>query len=128
MSVLAQWTPYGLREGAWDDARRKAIGDAVIARLDQVAPGIGALVTARQVLTPVDLERELGISGGHAYHAEPGLDQWFAWRPALGLSRYRCPIVGLYLCGPGAHPGGGVTGVPGRNAAGEIVADRKRRR
>ena len=128
MSVLAQWTPYALRDGEWDDAGRKAIGDAVVARLEEVAPGIGALVTARQVLTPVDLERELGLAGGHPYHAEPGLDQWFSWRPLLGLARYRFPIDGLYLCGAGAHPGGGVTGVPGRNAAREIVADRRRRR
>jgi phytoene dehydrogenase-like protein len=128
MSVLAQWTPYALREGRWDDAARRAVGDAVVARLETVAPGISGLVTARQVLTPGDIERELGPAGGHPYHGEPGLDQWFAWRPMLGLARYRYPIAGLYLCGSGAHPGGGVTGVPGRNAAREIVSDRKRRR
>ncbi len=128
MSVIAQWTPHALRDGAWDDAARAAIGDAVIARLETVAPGIGSLVTARRVLTPVDLERDFGPAGGHPYHGEPGLDQWFAWRPMLGLARYRFPVAGLYLCGAGAHPGGGVTGVPGRNAAREIVADRKRRR
>jgi len=125
---MAQWTPYALRVGAWDDAARTAIGDAVVARLETVAPGIGSLVTARRVLTPVDIERELGPAGGHPYHGEPGLDQWFAWRPMLGLARYRFPVSGLYLCGSGAHPGGGVTGAPGRNAAREIVADRKRRR
>ena len=128
MSVLAQWTPYTLREGAWDDAARNAIGDAVVARLESVAPGISAQVVGRQVLSPVDIERELGPAGGHPYHGEPGLDQWFSWRPMLGLARYRYPVSGLYLCGAGAHPGGGVTGVPGRNAAREIVADRKKRR
>jgi len=128
MSVIAQWTPHTLRDGAWDDAARAAIGDAVVARLETVAPGIGSLVTARRIMTPVDIERELGPAGGHPYHGEPGLDQWFAWRPMLGLARYRFPVAGLYLCGAGAHPGGGVTGVPGRNAAREIVADRKRRR
>ncbi|MCU0505980.1 MAG: NAD(P)/FAD-dependent oxidoreductase [Chloroflexi bacterium] len=128
MSVIAQWTPYTLRDGRWDDAARKAVGDAVVARLETVAPGISGLVTARQVLTPGDIERELGVAGGHPYHGEPGLDQWFAWRPMLGLARYRYPVAGMYLCGSGSHPGGGVTGVPGRNAAREIVADRKRRR
>jgi phytoene dehydrogenase-like protein len=128
MSVIAQWTPYTLRDGRWDDAARRAVGDAVVARLETVAPGISGLVTARQVLTPGDIERELGVAGGHPYHGEPGLDQWFAWRPMLGLARYRYPIAGLYLCGSGAHPGGGITGVPGRNAAREIVADRKKRR
>ena len=68
-------------------------------------------------------ERELGISGGHVYHAEAGLDQFFAWRPVLGMARYRLPVRGLYLCGSGAHPGGGITGAPGQNAANEILAD-----
>ena len=128
MSIIAQWTPSTLREGTWDDAARKTVGDAVVARLATVAPGIDGLVTARQVLTPGDIERELGPAGGHPYHGEPGLDQWFAWRPMLGLARYRYPVAGLYLCGSGAHPGGGVTGVPGRNAAREIVGDRRKRR
>ena len=67
-----------------------------------------------------------GSRGGHPLHGEPSLDQWFAWRPMLGYARYRMPLDGLYLCGSGAHPGGGVTGVPGRNAAREVIADRKR--
>lgn len=96
-----------------------------MAVLERHAPGIGRLVTARQVLTPVDLERDYGLSGGHPYHGEPGLDQIFAWRPLLGYARYRLPLEGLYLCGSGAHPGGGITGAPGANAAREILADRK---
>ena len=128
MSVLAQYTPYALRDGSWDE-RRDEVGDLVVRTLDELAPGLGDLVTARQVLTPLDLEREFGLTGGHQLHAEPGLDQWFLWRPLLGHARYRFGLDGLYLAGSGAHPGGGVTGQPGQNAAREILADlRKRRR
>ncbi len=127
MSIIAQWTPYGLREGDWD-AERERVGDLVVKTMEQYAPGLGDLVTARQVLTPVDLEREYALSGGHPLHAEPGLDQFFAWRPLLGHARYRFGIEGLYLCGSGAHPGGGVTGAPGANAAREILADLKNRK
>ncbi len=126
MSVLLQAAPYKLRDGDWD-ACRDELGDLAIRTLETVAPGIGALVTGRQVLTPIDLERDYGFSGGHPFHGEPSLDQWFAWRPLLGWARYRMPLEGLYLCGAGAHPGGGVTGTPGRNAAREIVADWRRR-
>jgi phytoene dehydrogenase-like protein len=128
MSVVLQYAPRHLREGAWDDAARESIGDLAVSRLETVAPGIGKLVTARQVLTPLDLERDYGLSGGHPLHAEPGLDQFFLWRPLLGHARYRMPIDGLYLCASGAHPGGGITGGPGQNAAREIVADLRRRR
>ena len=127
-SVLAQYVPYRLREGAWDDAARATLGDRVVAALEEVAPGIGALVTAREVLTPPDLEAEYGLTGGHPYHQEPGLDAWFAWRPLVGWARYRMPVEGLYLVGPGAHPGGGVTGAPAHNAVKEILADRRKRR
>jgi len=129
MSVIAQYTPYALRDGSWDDdGGRDGVGDAVIATLETYAPGIGDLVREREVLTPLDLEREYGLTGGHPLHAEPGLDQFFLWRPLLGHARYRLPLDGLYLCGSGAHPGGGVTGQPGQNAAREILADLKRRR
>ncbi len=125
MSVLVQSAPRQLRDDSWDTAR-----DTLLARtmavLESVAPGIGALVVARQMHTPADMERDLGMTGGHPLHGEPSLDQWFAWRPMLGYARYRMPLEGLYLCGSGAHPGGGVTGVPGRNAAREVIADRKR--
>jgi phytoene dehydrogenase-like protein len=124
MSVLLQSAPYQLRDGDWDSCREE-LGDVAIRTLETVAPGIGALVMARQVLTPLDLEREHGFTGGHPFHGEPSLDQWFAWRPLLGFARYRMPLDGLYLCGAGAHPGGGVTGMPGRNAAREILADRR---
>ncbi len=128
MSVIAQYVPYRLRDGTWDQAARAALGDRVVAALEEVAPGIGSLVTAREVLTPVDLEAEYGLTGGHPYHQEPGLDAWFAWRPLVGWARYRMPVEGLYLVGPGAHPGGGVTGAPAHNAAKEILADHRKRR
>ncbi len=123
MSVIAQSAPYALRESDWD-AQREALGDLVVGTLERVAPGISAQVVARQVLTPVDLERDFGLSGGHPMHLEPGLDQWFAWRPLFGYARHRMPVEGLYLAGSGAHPGGGVTGLPGRNAARAVLADR----
>ncbi len=125
MSVLVQSAPRQLREGDWDTARDTLL-ERTMAVLELVAPGIGRLVVARQVHTPADLEHDLGMTGGHPLHGEPSLDQWFAWRPMLGYARYRMPLDGLYLCGSGAHPGGGVTGVPGRNAAREVVADRGR--
>jgi phytoene dehydrogenase-like protein len=127
MSVIAQWFPYSLRDGDWD-ACRDELGDLVVRELESYAPGLGRQVVARQVITPLDLERDWGLSGGHPLHAEPALDQFFLWRPLLGHARYRMPIEGLYLAASGAHPGGGVTGAPGANAAREILADRKKRR
>jgi phytoene dehydrogenase-like protein len=120
MSIVVQWTPFRLREGDWD-AERDHLADVTVKTMERFAPGLGELVTARQVITPTDLERDYGLSGGHVYHAEPGLDQFFAWRPMFGHARYRFGIPGLYLCGSGAHPGGGVTGAPGANAAREIL-------
>lgn len=127
MSVLVQWMPPKLTSDEWA-TKRDAVGDLAIRTLETVAPGIGARVTARQVLTPADLESEYGLTGGHPMHAEPALDSFWLWRPLLGWARYRMPVEGLYLAGSGAHPGGGVTGAPGRNAAREVIADRRRRR
>ncbi|MFI5262269.1 MAG: phytoene desaturase family protein [Candidatus Limnocylindrales bacterium] len=126
MSVIVQGAPRHLRAGDWA-AQRSVLGDRVLAALEAVAPGIGGRVRARQVITPEDLERDYGLGGGHPFHAEPGLDQWFAWRPLVGAARYRLPLRGLYLVGSGAHPGGGVTAGPGANAAREILADSRRR-
>ena len=116
LSALVQWVPHG-----------EGLGDQVLARtleeLERHAPGIGKQVKASAVRTPFDLEQELGLAGGHVMHGELGLDQFFAWRPVLGLARYRLAVRGLYLCGSGAHPGGGVTGGPGQNAAREILKD-----
>jgi phytoene dehydrogenase-like protein len=122
MSVVAQSAPRDLRDGDWE-GERDAFADRVVDVLEGVAPGFRDLIVAREVLTPLDLERELGTSGGHPMHLEPGLDQWFAWRPLFGLAAYRMPLEGLYLCGSGAHPGGGITGLPGRNAARRVLAD-----
>jgi phytoene dehydrogenase-like protein len=127
MSVVAQYAPYELRETDWG-SQRDAFGDAVIEVLEGVAPGIGKLVSHREVLTPVDLERDYGLTGGHPLHAEAALDQFFVWRPLLGHARYRLALERLYLCGSGAHPGGGITGGPGQNAAREILRDRGRGR
>jgi phytoene dehydrogenase-like protein len=128
MSVIVQSTPYRLRDGTWDQ-HREAFGDLVIRTLDEYAPGLAASVMARQVLTPPDLERDYGLPGGHPMHGEHGLDQFYLWRPLLGHARYRLALDGLYLSGAGSHPGGGVTGQNGQNAAREILADwRKRRR
>ena len=128
MSVIVQAVPYALRDRSWDDAR-EALGDLVVGTLDAHAPGLAGLVTARQVLTPLDLERDYGLTGGHPMHGEQGLDQFFLWRPLLGHARYRLALDGLYLAGAGSHPGGGITGQNGQNAAREIVGDlRKRRR
>ncbi|HET7167814.1 MAG TPA: hypothetical protein VFI69_01305, partial [Candidatus Limnocylindrales bacterium] len=127
LSAHVQWVPYELRDGTWDD-HREPLGDAVVRTLDTVMPGLSGRVRERRVLTPLDLERDYGLAGGHPFHAEPGLDSFFLWRPLLGWSRYRMPLDGLYLAGAGAHPGGGVTGAPGRNAAREVLADLRRRR
>jgi phytoene dehydrogenase-like protein len=122
MSVIVQAAPYSLREGTWD-TRRDELADLVLATLEQFAPGISAMVEARQVITPLDIERDWGASGGHPMHADVALDQWFEWRPLHSYGRYRMPLAGLYLCGSGAHPGGGITGAPGMQAAQEVIAD-----
>jgi phytoene dehydrogenase-like protein len=122
MSIYVQWTPYRLKTGSWD-TRRDELGDNVLRNLEQYAPGLSSLVTHRQVLTPLDLERTYGLTGGHPTHGEQSLNQTFTMRPALGWARYRARVAGLYLCGAGAHPGGGVTGGPGANAAREILRD-----
>ena len=125
-SILVHHAPYHLRDGDWDDRARDRLGDVVLRALERHAPGMSSLVEARQVLAPPDLERDHGLTEGCILHAEPGLDQFFAWRPLLGHARYRFAIPGLYLAGSGGHPGGGITGAPGANAAREILSDLKR--
>ncbi len=125
MSVIVQYAPYHLRAGQWDDHRDR-LGDLVLSTLEEHAPGLSGLVTHRQVLTPLDLERDYGLTEGHPLHGEPGLDQFYAWRPLLGHARYRLALDGLYLCGSGAHPGGGLTCGPGANAARAIASDLRR--
>jgi phytoene dehydrogenase-like protein len=122
-SILFHSAPYRLREGDWTDDLRVHVGDLALKALEEHAPGFSDRVMARQVLTPVDLERDFALTEGCVLHLEPGLDQLFAWRPMLGHARYRFAIPGLYLAGSGAHPGGEITGGPGANAAREILAD-----
>ena len=104
----------------WDDLR-EPYGDRVLEVISEYAPNIHSIVRERQVLSPLDLERRFGIAGGNIFHGEMSLDQMFFLRPVAGWARYRTPIAGLYLCGSGAHPGGGVMGAPGYNAAREIL-------
>jgi phytoene dehydrogenase-like protein len=111
----------------WDDFRDQ-VADLMIATVNAVAPNFARSVLGRRALTPLDLEREFGLVGGDIFHGALALDQLFSTRPVLGNADYRMPIRGLYLCGSGAHPGGGVSGIPGRNAAREILRDVKRRR
>ena len=110
----------------WDDHRGE-VADLMIATVDAVAPNFARSVIGRRVLSPLDLEREFGLIGGDIFHGALSLDQLFSARPVLGNADYRMPITNLYLCGSGAHPGGGVTGIPGRNAAREILKDAGRR-
>ena len=126
MSIHAQFAPYRLKDGDWN-SRREELGDAVVNTLSDYAPSLKESILARQVITPLDLERTYGLSGGQIHHGEMSVDQLFAFRPLIGWARYRTPIAGLYLCGAGTHPGGGVTGAPGANAAREIIKDVKRR-
>ena len=109
----------------WDD-HRDEVADLMIATVNDVAPNFAQSVLGRRVLSPLDLEREFGLIGGDIFHGALALDQLFSTRPVLGNADYRMPIANLYLCGAGAHPGGGVTGIPGRNAAREILKDAKR--
>jgi phytoene dehydrogenase-like protein len=127
MSIWMQSAPYHLRESDWQE-QREALGDTVVQLLEQYAPGFRNSVLHRQVLTPRDLERSYGLTEGHLFHAEMALDQIFFMRPVPGWSRYHTPIKNLYLCGSGAHPGGGVTGLPGHFAAKEILKSWSRRK
>jgi phytoene dehydrogenase-like protein len=120
MGIFLQYAPYTLRDANWDDLR-EPYGDRVLDVIGEYAPNIHQIVRERQVLSPLDLERRFGISGGNIFHGEMSLDQMFFLRPVAGWARYRTPIAGLYLCGSGAHPGGGVMGAPGYNAAREIL-------
>ena len=125
MSVLVQYAPYALKAGAWDSGARDALGDAVVRLLGQYAPDLPGAVLQRQVLTPADLEQRLGLTNGDVFQGEMALDQLFFMRPVPGWARYRTPVRGLYLCGAGAHPGGGVTALPGYLAARAALLDAK---
>jgi phytoene dehydrogenase-like protein len=125
MSCFVQYAPYHLSEGAWDD-QRDAFGDAVIDALAQYAPNIRDIILHRQVVTPLDLEREWGLTEGNIFQGELTLEQLFFLRPAPGWAQYRTPVRNLYMCGSATHPGGGIMGAPGRNAARKILKDTRR--
>jgi phytoene dehydrogenase-like protein len=127
-SLFVQHVAPHLPNGrSWDDAKGE-FADLVVATVSAHAPNFKASVIARQVLSPLDLERRFGLVDGDIFHGQLTLDQLFSARPVLGHADYRMPVPGLYLCGSGAHPGGGVTGLPGRNAALAIIRDLRRRR
>jgi len=123
MTVQVQYAPYHLRQGAWDAATRDRLADLVITTIAEYAPNVKTSVLARHVVTPKDLEERHGLTEGHSYHGEMTLDQVFFMRPVAGWARYRTPIDGLYLCGAGTHPGGGLAGAPGRNAARQLLKE-----
>ncbi|MDP9413705.1 MAG: NAD(P)/FAD-dependent oxidoreductase [Pseudomonadota bacterium] len=123
-SLFCQHFPYQL-PGGWP-ARRDEVADRIIDTVDRYAPGFKASVVGRLALSPLDLEERFGLVGGDIFHGRMGLDQLFSTRPMLGHADYRMPLKGLYLCGSGAHPGGGVTGAPGHNAARAVLADRRK--
>ena len=116
MSCFVQYAPYNLKEGTWDE-KREEFGDTVIDTIAEHAPNIKDIILHRQVLTPLDLEREFGLSEGNIFQGELTLEQLFFLRPAPGLAQNRSPIANLYMCGSATHPGGGIMGASGRNAA-----------
>ncbi|MGH8309421.1 MAG: phytoene desaturase family protein, partial [Steroidobacteraceae bacterium] len=126
-SLFCQHFAYRLPDGRTWENEREAAADVVIDTVTQHAPNFRSSIVGRSVLTPLDLETRFGLVGGDIFHGALGLDQLWAARPVLGYGDYRTPVQGLYLCGAGAHPGGGVTGLPGANAAREMLRDRVRR-
>ncbi len=124
MSAIVQYVPYGLHDG-WDESAKEAFKQTAINTLAKYAPDIADKITAAELLTPLDLENEFNLPGGHWHHGELTLDQFLFVRPVGGAAQYAMPLDGLYLCGAGAHPGGGVMGAAGRNAAREILSREK---
>ncbi len=123
MSIIMQYAPYHLKDSGWDEPQRQALADTVVNTLAQYAPNLKPLIRHSQVLTPLDWEQTYSLTEGSIFHGQMGLDQLLFMRPVAGYAQYRTPIEGLYLCGAGTHPGGGVTGAPGYNAAREILSD-----
>ena len=121
MSAVVQYAPYDMK-GGWTEEARKQFEAAVIKTIARYAPDIEQRITASELLTPVDIEKEFHITGGHWHHGELTLDQFLFVRPVSGAAQYAMPLDGLYLCGAGAHPGGGISGAAGRNAARTILS------
>ncbi|KAB1214575.1 Pyridine nucleotide-disulfide oxidoreductase domain-containing protein 2 [Morella rubra] len=126
INLFIQYTPYHPLDGCWEDpAYRESFAQKCFTLIDEYAPGFSSSIIGYDMLTPPDLEREFGLTGGNIFHGAMGLDSLFLMRPVKGWSNYRTPLQGLYLCGSGAHPGGGVMGAPGRNAAQLVLQDFK---
>ena len=124
MTCFIQYLPWRLAEGTWDE-RRDELAQSIIRQISRYVPDLPELIEGQVLLTPLDLERTYGLTEGNIFHGDLNMGQLFAMRPTPGWSQYRTPIEGLYLCGAGAHPGGGVTGAPGHNAAKQVLRDRK---
>jgi phytoene dehydrogenase-like protein len=122
-----QYAPYRLRDSNWDAARENLAINAT-ATIARYAPGFHSSIVGREVITPLDLERTYGLTGGHIFHGELSLDQWFVGRPSLGWARYQMPIHNLFLCGSGTHPGTGLDGRAGALAAQQVMRTVKRGR
>jgi phytoene dehydrogenase-like protein len=122
MTCFVQYVPYRLAEGNWNE-NRGLLADRVMKKIAEFAPNVPDAILARQVITPLDLERTYGLTEGNIFHGDLNLEQLFFMRPVSGWAQYRTPIEGLYLCGAGTHPGGGVTGAPGHNAAKQVMRD-----
>lgn len=125
MSIYMQYAPFKLKSGDWD-SQRDALGNTVVKTLAEYAPNLPELIEDGQIITPQDIEDTYGLTGGHIFHGELALDQFFTMRPLLDWARYRTPVRNLYLCGSGTHPGAGLTGGSGFNAAREILKDLRR--
>ena len=125
MTTFGGHAPYTLSDGEWTDKKKEAFADRVVEAIERFAPGLSSRITHRQILMPPDLERIYGLPQGHIFHGELSLNQMYVMRPIPGFADYRTPVKNLYMCGSGTHPGGGVFGVPGYNAAGEMLRDRK---
>jgi phytoene dehydrogenase-like protein len=124
MSCFVQYAPYQLQDGDWD-AQREAFGDVVVDTLSEYMPNLKELILHRQVLSPLDIERSIGLTQGNIFQGELSLSQLFFLRPAPGYASYRTPVPGYYQCGSATHPGGGISGAPGRLAAMQILRDIK---
>ena len=124
LSCFVQYAPYALEEGTWDECR-EGLGDAVVDTLAEYVPNLKQIVAHRQVVTPLDLERDFSLSEGNIFQGELSLEQLLFLRPVPGWAQYRTPIANLFMCGSATHPGGGIMGSPGRNAALEILGARR---
>ncbi|HXT23192.1 MAG TPA: NAD(P)/FAD-dependent oxidoreductase [Candidatus Eisenbacteria bacterium] len=127
MTCFVQYVPFRLAEGTWDQ-NRELLANRVLKKIAEFAPNVPGSISAIQVITPLDLERTYGLTEGNIFHGDLSLEQLFFMRPVAGWAQYRTPLDGLYLCGAGTHPGGGVTGAPGHNAAKQVLRDYRRNR